>query len=281
MSTFVVKSSDSTGFSYDQGLYNDVGGASYLYDSFSSTKVKGYDDASNYLLLTGYGFTQSGSGTINKIDYVVDGIEVLRASGLSLSVQELSKLQNDPEKFAALVFKSDDNIYLTPYADQMRSGTGVDSVYGGKGNDFLAGGSGHDKLLGEAGDDKLFGQGGDDRLIGGSGHDKLSGGAGEDKFIYSSASQGGDAVSDFSSSDILMFEGSAFGLGSFSGTLKSSNFATRSNSHLAFDSTDRFIFDRADHTLWFDSDGKGGKEALLMVYLGNSYIITHSDIMVI
>jgi Ca2+-binding RTX toxin-like protein len=281
MARLVVRSKGTAGFNYDRDVIGDALTKNYAHNTFNSTVAKQFDDANNYIQLDGSGFTKSGSGTIESITIVDSGVKIFSLTGLSVSVATLIALPSNSTKTDALFFDGNDTVVLTPYADLMRSGAGDDVVYGGKGNDSLAGGSGHDKLVGEAGDDKLFGQSGNDRLIGGSGHDKLSGGAGEDKFIYDSVAQGGDTVSDFSSSDVLMIEGGAFGLGTYAGTLRSSNFATRSNSIVAFDSTDRFVFNKADHTLWYDSDGKGGKDAVLMVDLGNSYNITHADIMVI
>ena len=71
--------------------------------------------------------------------------------------------------------------------ENVRGGSGNDTLSAGEGSNRLGGNDGNDVLRGGAGDDFLFGGAGNDRLVGGSGKDSLSGGAGTDTLDYSEA----------------------------------------------------------------------------------------------
>jgi serralysin len=168
--------------------------------------------------------------------------------------------------------------------------SGVEEIRATKFRDFVAGNAsanklegqeGNDILLGNGGADSIFGQNGSDRLTGGRGADYLSGGAGVDRFIYNFANEGGDTIEDFGSADFFQFEGSAFGLGSYAGTLKAANFVSRASGHAAGDANDRFIFDRAKDQLWFDPDGTGRKAAVMIADLDTNFNLTASDILIV
>jgi hypothetical protein len=84
-------------------------------------------------------------------------------------------------------------------------GVGV-SVAGSAARDVLTGSAGRDTVFGEAGSDILDGGAGRDRIdggvgadwiSGGAGRDTLTGGAGADRFVYASAGDGVDLITDF------------------------------------------------------------------------------------
>jgi Ca2+-binding RTX toxin-like protein len=79
-------------------------------------------------------------------------------------------------------------IYGNSGNNVLNGGGGSDTITAGAGNDTLNGGSGADTLEGEAGND---------RIVGGAGNDSLAGGSGADSFVYTSTSQGGDRITDF------------------------------------------------------------------------------------
>lgn len=81
--------------------------------------------------------------------------------------------------------------------DQMDGGRKSDRLFGGSGRDQLSGGKGGDTLRGEGGADRLNGGNGNDIIIGGFEEDLLSGGTGRDRFVYSSANEGEDTITDF------------------------------------------------------------------------------------
>jgi Ca2+-binding RTX toxin-like protein len=125
----------------------------------------------------------------------------------------------------------------------------------------------------------LYGGAGDDVLQGGRGADLLAGEAGKDVFRYASASEGGDSILYFSSSDRFEFQGRAFGNLAV-GQLDATKFV----SHLtnkALDANDRFIFRNTDDTLWYDSDGTGAKAAVMIADLQNNTAVSADDILII
>lgn len=78
------------------------------------------------------------------------------------------------------------------------------------GNDTGTGSSGPDELRGLGGNDALNGLGGNDVLVGGSGDDTLTGGSGNDVFSFDASGNGLDAISDYSSGDVIRIAGAAF-----------------------------------------------------------------------
>jgi Ca2+-binding RTX toxin-like protein len=152
---------------------------------------------------------------------------------------------------------------------------------GTKASDKWTGGSLADLISGYAGNDVLSGSSGNDRLSGGAGNDSLNGGAGADKFIYIAKSEGGDKIVSFETADVFQFEGSAFKLGSYHGTLKAANFISRASGHAAGDANDYFIFDKKLDQLWFDDDGKGAHKALMIADLDTNFNLTASDILIV
>jgi serralysin len=160
-------------------------------------------------------------------------------------------------------------------------GIGSISATGNSKANKLYGNDASNSLSGKDGNDALSGRGGNDALYGGKGDDTLSGGAGSDKFKYLSASEGGDHLSYFSGADSFVFEGSAFGLGDFSGTLASSRFRSNS-SGAAGDSGDRFIYRTTNDTLWYDSNGSvAGGTKVMIADLSNDFALTASDILIV
>lgn len=92
----------------------------------------------------------------------------------------------------------DDTIISGAGNDTSNGGAGNDLLFGGVGNDTVKGGDGNDFLYGGADIDYLEGNNGDDILYGGVGADSLKGSSGVDKFVYSSISDVGDTILDFS-----------------------------------------------------------------------------------
>jgi Ca2+-binding RTX toxin-like protein len=149
----------------------------------------------------------------------------------------------------------------------------------------IAGGAGADWLKGFAGVDHLDGRGGNDILTGGLGRDVLTGGAGADKFVFHSPLQGGDVIRDFGPDDLVVLEGSAFGLGTFAGALAPGLF-WQGKSNLVHDGSDHFVFRTTDDTLWFDANGlkPGGLRLIVDFGLGDfagDVRFTASDLLIV
>lgn len=165
-------------------------------------------------------------------------------------------------------------------ADDIRGNEVANRLYGNGGKDVIYGWEGKDYLSGGSRGDTLFGGTGKDTLFGGTGKDTLTGGTSADKFLYTAASQGSDVIKDFGTSDALVFEGSAFKLGSYKGELKSGNFVSRDSGHKASQRDDYFIFDESNDSLWFDANGKGAGGDILIADLNNFGLVA-GDIMIV
>jgi len=131
---------------------------------------------------------------------------------------------------------NDDTVSGGTGSDYLYGGFGNDSLDGGEGNDTLSGESGHDTISGGAGTDTIYGGSGNDTInagsgndtisggsgndiiLGGTGADTITGGSGSDIFVYNSAGEGGDMVTDFTTGmDKFRFEGEQFdGFGNYS-----------------------------------------------------------------
>ncbi|MDJ0554022.1 MAG: CAP domain-containing protein [Microcoleaceae cyanobacterium MO_207.B10] len=90
------------------------------------------------------------------------------------------KLDLKSNQFIGGPTMSDDNLTMSPGADNIKALLGNDSVNGGDGNDTIGGGEGNDTLNGDGGNDSLTGWIGDDLINGGIGNDILQGGDGLD-----------------------------------------------------------------------------------------------------
>ncbi|MBF0627904.1 MAG: hypothetical protein HQL91_06765 [Magnetococcales bacterium] len=151
--------------------------------------------------------------------------------------------------------------------DTIQGGTGQDTLYGKGGNDILRGGSGNDLLSGSTGNDQLYGNAGADRLLGGSGTDILAGGTGADQFKFTTASQGRDTITDFSTSqgDKLAFVSTNFGNLAV-GNLATSRFRA-SSTGVATTTAHRFLFNTSTGVLRYDADGTGSGSAVSIATL--------------
>lgn len=173
-------------------------------------------------------------------------------------------------------------------ADQLFGGRGSDRIFGNGGRDLLVGRSGRDRLYGGdeddtlwgvGGNDQLYGEQGDDLLMGGFGQDRLSGGVGKDKFEFRGAYQGVDTIQDFSVvDDRIQVLGRRFGGGLKAGILQSQLFRLGSG---AADVSDRFIYNRQTGDLFFDIDGSGSAQQILLAKLSRGLGMTHQDIIVV
>jgi hypothetical protein len=90
--------------------------------------------------------------------------------------------------------------------DKLNGNQKRDTIYGGHANDVLRGkgapdslygGQGNDRLVGGTQPDRLIGNGGRDAILGKRGADTMTGGIGRDRFVYTSAEEGFDLITDF------------------------------------------------------------------------------------
>ncbi|MES2941269.1 MAG: calcium-binding protein [Pseudomonadota bacterium] len=159
--------------------------------------------------------------------------------------------------------------------DSLSGLNGDDVLFGDEGKDYLFGDSGNDVLQGGVGRDTMLGDLGTDRLIGGLGEDSMIGGEGHDRFVWNSLAEGGDRIPDFQSGqDRLLFQSDAFG-----GVVvvNDSNFIANGIG-AARDEDDRFLYSNSTQALFFDADGTGEGQKILIGHIYGD-AITAADIL--
>ena len=130
-------------------------------------------------------------------------------------------------------------------------------------------------LVGAEGDDTLLGRDGDDTIEGGLGADRMNGGAGADQFVFRSSAEHGDRIFDFTSGeDSLVLHAAGFGdLGSL---VLADAFVFGTS---AADADDRLIYDLASGRLFWDEDGVGGADQLMLLRLAPGVAFGVGDIL--
>ena len=174
----------------------------------------------------------------------------------------------------------EETVQGTPGNDTIFGGAGSDALSGGLGNDVVTGGAGNDALSGDAGADRLFGGQGRDRISGGLGKDILTGGAGKDFFVFDKwpGPENIDRITDFSvRDDTIELDASTFkGIGK-RGVLAKDKFWIGAGAH---DSGDRVVYNSDNGKLYFDADGSGHKQAVLIAILKNNLMLSHKDFII-
>lgn len=149
---------------------------------------------------------------------------------------------------------------------------GNDTVLGGKSSEQIDGGTGNDKLSGGLGDDKL---------IGGEGIDTLTGGSGKDSFVFNAAPlpENRDVIRDFNAKDdTFKFSHAAFATIGPKGKLASDAFHLGTH---AADAEDRIVYHKATGQLYYDPDGTGAQDQILIATLSNKAKLALSDFVII
>jgi serralysin len=158
-------------------------------------------------------------------------------------------------------------VSLAIAGNQNTGGSGTDKV---SGFENLEGSQFSDSLTGDSGANKINGLGGDDVIAGGAGDDDITGGAGADTFVFESAATNGvDFIRGFESGvDKLQFAVADYG---------SADFTTGTE---AVGAGPEFVFDNALHQLFYDADGAGGSDKVLLANFAPVNIVA-SDILLV
>lgn len=142
----------------------------------------------------------------------------------------------------------------------------IEDIYGSFYDDQLSGDAQNNTLWGDAGNDLIEGRAGNDTLIGGGGNDTLSGGTGADVFVFNRApdARNVDTITDFETDlDVMHIAASAFA-GLSADMSLSEIFAFGSS---ATELAQRFIYSDVSGELYYDLDGSGAGEAVVVVHL--------------
>ncbi len=141
----------------------------------------------------------------------------------------------------------------------------------------LTGNDAFNVLFGGDGNDTLSGGGGEDLLVGGTGDDVLTGGTGGDVFWWFETAGFGDIITDFTSgADDLQFSAAAV-LQAVGGVLvEGVNFFSSTNP-VATTANASFLWDSDDTALYYDADGNGAGEAVLVADMQDGAVVTVDD----
>jgi hypothetical protein len=165
--------------------------------------------------------------------------------------------------------------------DKLGGAAGSDLLFGRVGGDSVSGGAGWDILAGGNGNDWLYGNSGRDILDGGRGEDIVRGGLAADTFVFSTLQNGGagDTIADYQEGvdGIALVRARFANIGDM-GALSSDAFVEGA---AAADANDRIIYDQATGTLWFDSDGTGGNDAVKLATLSGNVSLSADDFTII
>jgi Ca2+-binding RTX toxin-like protein len=161
---------------------------------------------------------------------------------------------------------------------------GDDTVIGTKNNDTLLGGDGNDSFVSNQGADIIKGGGGNDTLNAMGGHDVMTGGQGADAFRFELEPVLGEdwsvKIKDFRHgvdrieiAEILLLGGDFA-----AGPMGAQHF------HIGREATTSghsVIYNKARGLLYFDDDGVGGIEKVLLAKLGAGTVLTLDDLWII
>lgn len=155
---------------------------------------------------------------------------------------------------------------------------GTGRATGVLGNDTLAlienvrGGSGADTLIGDAGANRLEGGLKTDTLEGAGGLDVLQGGGGADRFVFSRLT-GADRVLDFAAEDTIALRAASFGVTAATFVFQQGSAATGTSGV--------FLYDAADKTLSWDPDGAGSAAEEVIANFATTVTLTAGDFILI
>ncbi len=132
---------------------------------------------------------------------------------------------------------------------------------------------------GSGNNDSLSGNAGANSLVGFGGQDTLTGGSGFDRFVYNSAADGGDILTDFGVDDAIAISAAGFGWGLVAGKSLADGNASGGQFVLgttAGNGLPTFLY--AQGQLSFDADGSGAQSATLLATLTGAPALTAGQI---
>lgn len=166
--------------------------------------------------------------------------------------------------------------------DTVTGNSGDDVLLGLNGNDIIRGNGGDDRIVGGIGRDTVDGGTGNDRINGGNGADNMTGGSGRDRFVFDVLplrTADADRVTDFDTRfDRIDLDNRAFDALGRNGALNADAFVLAA---AAQDAEDRIIFNGQTRQLWYDEDGTGAADAVLIATFSGRSAIALDDLFVV
>ena len=265
-----------------------ITGEVYIDRSFSGAGTDTVDNRGgridgNIYMGGGGDILDNRGGTINGTAFGEDGADYFRP-GAGIDVFD-GGIGNDTLDFrgsSAIALSLNDSISATGFAAD-DTYIGFESITGSNFDDRLVGNGAGNVLNGANGADQLGGGNGADTLRGGNGIDELTGGLGNDRFRFGLLSEIGDTITDFhkisGDRDRVEISATNFGGGLAAGALSADQFRSRAD-NAAQDADDRFIFRTTDRTLWYDDDGNGAGEAVMIAQFQGAVSLAAADIVI-
>jgi Ca2+-binding RTX toxin-like protein len=146
--------SGGTAFPINFNTLQVAGLFDYDFSQTTSISAKYFDDANNYTLFGGAGFTFDPpgfptGGTVTSAVYVVNGGVALSVGSVHVAATAIFDfaIHNDTQGLLDFVLSGGDTITGTPLADVIRGYGGNDTLKGGAGKDTLDGGAGVDTAI--------------------------------------------------------------------------------------------------------------------------------------
>lgn len=182
------------------------------------------------------------------------------------------------------------DVYVTDGKDVIieRAGGGIDLVLSSANHRLAANvenltltGTGHLRGTGNAEANLITGNGGNNRLAGGLGSDTLTGGAGADVFVFDTAIGPGqaDVLTDFRVGQDMIHLDDAIFRALAPGALPGTAFAAN-DTGLATSAATRLVYERGTGALYYDPDGSGAAERVLVATLTANLGLTASSFFV-
>jgi serralysin len=156
------------------------------------------------------------------------------------------------------------------YDDTLSGSARSETVEGGSGDDAVRGRGGRDVLNGDAGMDTLTGDAGQDTLTGGDGADVF-------RFVGPLGRSNVDTITDYEGGiDTIGLDRATFA--AIGDSLDEGEF--RLGTH-AGDADDRIMYDAATGRLFYDADGSGAGDKVLVGYIGEGLSLTAGEFLVL
>lgn len=244
-------------------VLNGLGGADVLTSGAGNDRLNGG---------TGTDTMTGGAGDdLYFVDNLADTVIETAATGIDVVYAKVDFTLGDNVEQLVLAGRSDITGTGNAMANRITGNGSANALYGLDGSDRLSGGNG------------------DDTLFGGFGRDILAGGAGRDQFVFEARTQPGstarnyDKISDFSHDqhDQIVLDKSFFTAFDAVGAISADAFHSGADVRSAQDESDHLIYNTSRGTLYYDVDGKGGTDAVLIAILGGRPALTADDFLII